>query len=66
MLDTVTASAEREAGCWMLEGGCWKLDGGIWMLEVGYWILEFSFFSWSSSLRSRLWREQHEAVHFIN
>jgi|RhiMethySRZTD1v2_1073278.scaffolds.fasta_scaffold28049_4 hypothetical protein len=23
MLDTVTASAEREAGCWMLEVGCW-------------------------------------------
>ena len=26
MLDTVTASAEREAGCWMLEVGCWMLD----------------------------------------
>jgi hypothetical protein len=39
MLDTVTASAEREAGYWVLDVGSWMLEVGL--LDTGYWSLVF-------------------------
>jgi len=36
----VTASAECEAGCWILDAGYWMLDAGYWMLDAGYWRMD--------------------------
>jgi len=38
MLDTVTASAEREAGCWMLDTvtASAEREAGYWMLDTGH------------------------------
>ena len=45
MFEVVTASAEREAGCWVLDVGHCEDEGRSRMLEVRYWILDAGYWS---------------------